>query len=103
MKKIKDLTPKLKTKLKTAEEEFVQEYSPDLPFGQSVGGLSAFAQVFKRGYGNDIFGVDSNGVWLGGSDYDRAIVRMGYDGSNLIFDLDEDKAKVHWGYQEGGY
>lgn len=108
MAKFKDLTPKLKSKLKTAEQEFNPEYTADLPFGQSVGGMSAFAQVFKRGYGYDVFGVDINGVWLGGSTYDSAIVQMTYDGTVYIWERDRnnsdnDLCRVVYGYQENGF
>ena len=51
---IKDLTPKLKTKLKTAEQEFRQEYSPDLPFGQNIGGMQMYSMAFKRGVVNSV-------------------------------------------------
>lgn len=101
MNKPKDLTPKLKSKLKTAEEEFTIEYQHgSLPFGQSVGGVSAFAQVFKRGYGENVFGVDANGMWLGGADFDTATIQFHYKGTVVIRDKDNDLKRVRFGLLE---
>jgi hypothetical protein len=96
----KNLSPKLD--ILSAERELqlpmgVQE------MGQSVGGVSAFSRVFKRGYGEDVFGVDEHGVWLGGADFDTAVVRQDYEGQVLIFDKDTGLARVLFGFQENGF
>ena len=81
MAKIKDLSPQLKTKLKTAEQEFRQEYrAGELPFGQNVGGLQMYSARFIRGYGNKIFGVDERGQWMGAADFVNAPFSVDYDG-----------------------
>lgn len=80
MAKIKDLTPK-GTKLKTAEQEFQEQFSGNLPFGQNMGGTQMYSNVFKRGYGDAVFGSDSNGIWLGAADFASAPNRQYMDGS----------------------
>jgi len=84
MAKIKDLSPHLKTKLKTAEQELQVQYQAGaLPFGDRVGGLQAYSASFKRGYGDAVFGSDNNGIWLGKADFTGAPFRVDMDG-NLI-------------------
>lgn len=95
-----NLSPKLDIPIAEKELQLpvgVQE------MGQTVGGLSAFSSVFKRGYGEDVFGVDENGVWLGGADFGSAVVRQNYGGQILIFDKDTGLARVLIGYQEDGF
>lgn len=80
---MKDITPTFK-KLPTAEMELNREYSAgSLPFGENIGGLQAFASVFKRGFGDKIFGVDDRGWWMGAADYDNAPLKSDYDGNFL--------------------
>lgn len=79
-----DLSPKMT--LKPAEQELVREYIPgERPLGETIGGLQAFASVFKRGYGDKVFGSDENGIWLGGSDFENAPFTVDMNG-NLILD-----------------
>ena len=79
-----DLTPK--TRLIPAEQELVTPYIPgERPLGETIGGLQMFSNVFKRGYGEKVFGSDENGIWLGGSDYDKGKFRVDMNG-NLTLD-----------------
>lgn len=101
---IKDLTPKSPKKLLTAEEELTRQWNPDeLPFGSSQGGVSMFSNKFVRGYGEDTFGVSEEGVWLGGAEFESAVVRQSFDGQILIFDKETGLARVLIGYQEDGF
>ena len=89
MAKIKDLTPKLKTKLKTAEQEFRQEYQAgELPFGQNIGGTQMFSNVFKRGYGDAVFGSSELGIWLGAADFADAPFQVDMDGNVIASSAD---------------
>ena len=82
MAKIKNLTPKLK--IKTAEQEFQLQCVPgELPFGQNLGGTHMYSNVFKRGYGNKVFGSSEDGIWLGAADFSDAPFSVDMDG-NLI-------------------
>jgi hypothetical protein len=75
-----DLSPKMK--LLPAEQELVVQYVPgERPLGDSMGGLQMFSDVFKRGYGNKVFGSDQNGIWLGGADYDNAKFKVDMEGN----------------------
>jgi len=89
MSKIKDLSPKLKTKLKTAEQEFKVEYrAGELPFGLNMGGTQMYSNVFKRGYGNKIFGIDNRGMWMGAADFENGIFSVDYDGKVIATSAD---------------
>lgn len=82
MEKIKDLSPKLKTK--SAEDELrVQYQAGELPFGQNLGGTQMYSSAFKRGYGDAVFGSDNNGIWLGAADFKDAKFSVDMEG-NLI-------------------
>ena len=84
MAKFKDLTPKLKSRLKTAEHEFqVQYQAGELPFGQNIGGAQMYSNVFKRGYGDAVFGSSEDGIWLGAADFGDAPFSVDMNG-NLI-------------------
>lgn len=79
MAKVTDLSPKFA--LKTAAQELTVPFvAGELPMGQSAGGLSLFSDSFKRGYGDQTFGSDSNGIWLGAADYDKAPFKVGMNG-----------------------
>ena len=78
MPKIKDLSSKLK--IPTAEVELLLAVGVQ-EIGQRSGGLSMFSNVFKRGHGNDVFGSDSNGIWLGAADYADAPFSVAMDGT----------------------
>jgi len=120
MAKPKDLTPKLRSKLKTAEEEFSVEYQHgSLPFGESVGGLQAYSQTFKRGYGDAIFGSNDLGIWLGAADFEDAPFRVDMEGriylttsdGSMVIDTtnkriiinDGTDDRILIGYQDGGF
>lgn len=113
MSSIKDLSPKMR--MKTASEELEIPTGTE-QIGQRVGGISAFSNVFKRGYGTQIFGVDDNGIWLGAADFADAPIRLGMDGTfyiqnetgSLVINAegitqyDENDIPVgFWGYREG--
>lgn len=69
MKKTKDITPRMNNMM-TADQELLMSYVPgERPLGESVGGLQMFSDTFKRGYGNNVFGSDQNGIWLGAADF----------------------------------
>jgi len=95
MAKIKNLSPKL-SGLRSAEKE-LEIVSGTEQMGHSVGGLSAFSSVFKRGYGEDVFGVDERGVWLGGADFDTATIQMYYGGTIIIRNKETEKRRVRLG------
>lgn len=117
MAKIKDLTPKFS--LKPAELEL--ELQPGQPvMGQSVGGLSMYANSFKRGYGDKVFGSDENGIWLGAADFAEAPFKVNYSGNlytqspdgSVVIDTvnnriviydDEGVPRILIGYHEGGF
>jgi len=89
MAKFKDLTPKLATKLKTAEQEFQQEYQAgQLPFGQNLGGTQMYSNVFKRGYGDAVFGSSDLGIWLGAADFPNAPFSVDMDGNVIATSAD---------------
>lgn len=79
---MKDLTPKLKTKSAEAELS-VQYQAGELPFGQNLGGTQMYSNVFKRGYGDAVFGSSGDGIWLGAADFGSAPFRVDMDG-NLV-------------------
>lgn len=84
-RKIKDISPKLN--LKTAEQELAMP-NTELPIGQLLGGLAMFNNSFKRGSGNNIFGCDERGLWLGAADFDDAPLRM-YMNGNIYLQTDD--------------
>jgi len=74
-----DLTPN--NRPLPAEQELVTPYIPgERPLGETIGGLQMFSNVFKRGYGDNVFGSDANGIWLGGSDYDKGKFKVNMSG-----------------------
>ncbi len=74
-----DLTPKMN--LKPAEVELMPQYIPgERPLGENIGGLQMFSNVFKRGYGDNVFGSDQNGIWLGGSDFESGKFKVNMSG-----------------------
>lgn len=80
MPKPKDLSPKFS--IKPAELELEMQMGQSV-MGDKVGGLSMYANSFKRGYGNNIFGSDENGIWLGSADFPDAPFSVSIDG-NII-------------------
>ena len=88
MTKIKDLTPKFK-KLKPAEQELsIQYQAGELPFGQNLGGTQMYSSVFKRGYGDKVFGSSDLGIWLGAADWGDAPFRVNMDGDVVASSAD---------------
>jgi hypothetical protein len=74
-----DLTPN--NRPLPAEQELITPYIPgERPLGETIGGLQMFSNVFKRGYGDKVFGSDENGIWLGGSDYDKGKFKVNMSG-----------------------
>lgn len=81
---MKDLTPKLDSKLKPAYKELEREYQAgQLPFGQNLGGTQMYSSEFKRGYGDDVFGSSQLGIWLGAADFGDAPFSVDMQG-NLV-------------------
>lgn len=76
--RVKDISPEMK--ILPASEELLVPDGTEL-MGQRAGGLSMFSDVFKRGYGNNVFGSDSNGIWLGAADFADAPFRVAMDGT----------------------
>lgn len=78
MKKVTDLSPKMR--IPTSEQELI--VPPGTPMmGDKVGGVSAFSDAFKRGYGDQVFGSDRNGIWLGAADFENAPFSVDMDGN----------------------
>lgn len=70
---MKDISPKLN--IMSAEMEMLDNVF-DVSIGQKIGGLSMFSNVFKRGYGNAVFGSSELGIWLGSADFPTAPFRV---------------------------
>lgn len=117
MRKIKDLSAKMT--MPTAEEELSLSPNQEL-ISQRAGGLSLFSNSFKRGYGDEIFGSDRNGIWLGAADFADAPFNVDMDGqlvakstngkvvidtpnSRILVYDDDGNARVLIGYQEDGF
>lgn len=109
MAKIKDISSKFN--IPTAEIELSLDLGT-VEIGQRIGGISTFSNIFKRGYGNDIFGVSEEGMWLGAANFEDAPIRMYFNGvfylknesgslvidANGITQYDEDNIPVgFWG------
>ena len=77
MKKIDDLSSKMSIPI--AEVELAQPFMTET-MGQQMGGLSMFSNKFKRGYGDEVFGSDENGMWLGKAEYAGAPFRVNMRG-----------------------
>ncbi|MCH7730868.1 hypothetical protein IID21_05160 [Patescibacteria group bacterium] len=71
MPKIKDLSPKFKIPIAERELE-VPFVAGALPLGERMGGLQMYSNVFKRGYGDKVFGSSEEGIWLGAADFVNA-------------------------------
>ena len=76
MAKVDDRSAKFSIPL--ASNELLVPEGTEL-MGQRSGGLSMFSNVFKRGYGDAVFGSDSNGIWLGAADYADAPFKVDMD------------------------
>lgn len=87
MAKIKDLSPKMK--LRSAKEVLRNPYVQE-SMGMNMGGLSMFSNAFKRGYGDQVFGADENGIWLGKADFAGAPFRVDMQGRIFSGSVDGD-------------
>lgn len=73
------------TTLKPSTLELTSEYIPgDMALGQSAGGLQAFSSKFIRGYGNNVFGSDNQGIWLGSADFPDAPFSVDMQGQSVM-------------------
>lgn len=72
-----------KLSVRSASDEIVTDETT-LAVGASIGGLSMFSNSFKRGSGDNVFGVDENGMWMGAADYEDAPFRVNYSGTIYI-------------------
>ena len=76
--KIKNLSAKFSLK----NADFELSIPIGLPImGENVGGLTMYSNAFKRGYGDQVFGSDENGIWLGAADFDDAPFKVNMTGS----------------------
>lgn len=111
-----DLSPKLSSLVPADQELMVPYTSGERPLGENIGGLSMYSNTFKRGYGNQVFGSDQNGIWLGAADFENAPFRVSMDGRIFIrnetgtLEISADGITMYdengipvgfWGYREG--
>jgi hypothetical protein len=76
---MKDISPKLS--IKSADQELAREYVVgSRPLGESIGGLQMFFNSFKRGYGDKVFGLSEEGIWLGAADYENGKFKVSMAG-----------------------
>lgn len=118
MSKPKDLSRNF-SKLPTAEQELQIPMLNASP-GENVGGVSMYGNSLRRGSGDEMFGVDERGLWLGAADFDNALFRvsmlglmnlLSQDGKALKISAEDNEFIVndgtndiiHIGYQEDGY
>ncbi len=75
-----DLTPKDRSI--TAEEELIINFvSGEASLNQNIGGVQFFANGFRAGAGNNVFGFGVNGLHLGAADFADAPLQMFFDGT----------------------
>lgn len=85
--KVKDLSSRMN--IPSAEVELTLAFMTE-SMGQQMGGLSMYANSLKRGFGNQTFGVDENGIWLGSADFVNAPFRVSMDGTIYSGSVDGD-------------
>lgn len=90
-RRIKDLTPKMSIPI--AEVELAMPMG-EVEMGQRVGGLSMFSNALKRGYGNQTFGVDENGMWLGAADFENGPFKVDIQGRATLTSADGKAIKI---------
>lgn len=110
-----DLSPKLSSAVRPAEIELALDPGV-VQMGQNIGGVSMFSNLFKRGYGDQTFGVSEEGMWLGAADFENAPIKFYMDGrfymrtetgaivitGDGITQYDENDVPVgYWGFREG--
>ena len=93
MAKVRDLTPR--NAVRPASEELKYEVTPgELPMADNWGGFQVFSQSFKRGFGNDIYGVDQNGLWMGAAEFADAPFSVDYQGRVSVTSADGKTLKI---------
>lgn len=86
MSKIVDISPK--AAVKPASSELVRQYVPgELPLADNWGGMQVYSNSIRRGYGDRVFGVSDQGLWLGAADFDSAPFKVDMDGFGTITGL----------------
>lgn len=88
-RKIKDLSPRMNIPVAEVELALPADVTP---MAERVGGLSTYSNSFKRGSGDNVFGSDENGIWLGAADYADAPFKVGMDGQVLIRNADSSSS-----------
>lgn len=118
MARVANLSPKLSS-LKPASQELMLEPGV-MEMGQRIGGISAYSNAFKRGYGDKIFGSSDEGIWLGKADFENAPFRVDMLGrlftqsenGNIVIDTvnnrivvfdDQGVPRILIGKQAGGF
>lgn len=82
-----DLTPKMS--VKSAEEELaIIAVTGEKSLGENLGGLQFFSNGFRRGYGNNVFGVNDDGGWFGAADFIDAPLQLWMNGHIKASDID---------------
>lgn len=79
---IKDISPKTAGIRAAGTELYVPPL--DVPIGQLIGGSQMFSNSSKSGSGNQVFGQDLNGIWLGAADFADAPFSVSLKGDILI-------------------
>lgn len=74
-------------KIPSAETELALDPGV-MQMGAQIGGISAFNNSFKRGYGDRMFGTDDRGSWWGAADYVDAPVKVSMEGQFIFSSLD---------------
>ena len=91
-----DLTSK--TTLKPANIELVTEFvSGEIALAQSIGGSMAYSDKLIRGYGDKVIGQSSQGLWIGGANFETAPIRMTMEGAVIFHDPDTGEDYVLMG------
>jgi hypothetical protein len=98
-------------RLPSFEEETAYQPKPGVrPLGESIGGVSMFSNQFKRGHGNEVFGVDQRGIWIGAADFDDAPFRVDMEGNLTLSGIgtsitinDGSHDRIRIGFLENGF
>lgn len=89
MAKSQDLTPKFATLPSAAQSLYTptasgSDTSQSTGMATTTGGLQANPTQLTRGSGNAVFGVDTNGLWMGAADFADAPWTVDYFGNETI-------------------
>lgn len=79
---LKDISPKITGVRSAATELYTQPL--DIPIGQLLGGSQMFSNSSRSGSGNNIFGRDARGIWLGAADFENAPFRVDMQGNSVL-------------------